>query len=204
MAQFIDDDELADNWEDALEQVEQEDEEAKRAEEKRKKEKEEKEQRTRALKRQTADQQEDVADVTSGAGAMLAEAMGRETAGDFLTSEHKEVAFFEQTPTTDAEMQEFGLRLATAMAAYKDRNSFPVAMAALAKAVGNALNTDDLNALLSKVALLQAKRDSHKPTAAAAASGPAAVRGARNTDVDAFAAVTDRGGAHVTEEQDFM
>lgn len=198
MAQYDDaafDEDLADDWEAALEAETKAEEAARLAEEEKRVAKEKKVQ-----KRIHADEaRDDENDVTAGTGNMMAEAMGREQVDEAFGS--KEQSLCDMSPTTTEDFKHYGRQLATVMAPHRDRKAFPTLFAPLIKELSKKLTSDELNSLLSKIHLIQNKSDGAPKKSETAAAAP---RGSRNADVDAFAQVTDRGGAHVTEDQDFM
>ncbi len=199
MALFDDaayDEDLADDWEAALEAEAEAEEAVKRAQEEKRIAKERKLQ-----KRIAADEQEETVEDASQAANMLAEAFNRETGAQMFGG--KEVGLWEEQPSSLQDYREYGGRIAAQMSGVKDRKAFPVAMNQIFKSLGEKLTTNELNALLSKIRVLanQKKGEPQKPSKQSSVPVP---RGSRNADTDAFGDVTDRGGAFVTEDQDFM
>jgi uncharacterized protein with von Willebrand factor type A (vWA) domain len=197
MAEYDDaayDDELADDWEAALETEDQADAE-KAAEEK---EREEAKALRNAKKKQRTNTTEgdDAEDATvEAAGDMQAQALDQAAAADLYGTTPR-VALAQRKFSSADERAEFVKDLVEQFKQHQTKTHYTSMVPTLFKAVLASGDTDSLSDLSRVLKIASTNVKSAGPT------GPS-TRG-RNVDLDAFEGVTDRGGAAVTEHEDFM
>jgi hypothetical protein len=189
------DDDLADDWEAAL-MAEEEKEAAAVAEEKEREEA--KAQRAAKKKRVQSDDEEDETDVQGeGAEDMKAMAMDREAAQDLLGGDGR-TTMAQKSANTSEERTAFVSDFLELVQQHQSKAHFSVMFSNMVKQMAENMTIDELQDVLR--AAKTASNDK-KPVK----KGPSAgVSRGRNIDMDAFDGVTDRGGAAVTEHEDFM
>lgn len=199
------DDELADDWEAALEAEEQAEAEAAAAEAARLAAKAEKKQRRRV---DDGDEDEDGVTLTDDAAAaasnLQAQAQDGAAAADAFGSAPTKMLAQWKVESED-ECRDFGKAVGSELRRHHGNQYYHNAFPSLFRIAADKLTIDDLNDLLSKV---NVAANEHKKNAAKKASEKAStVSRTRNVGLDGFDVadgVDDRGGAAMTEYEDFM
>ena len=192
------DDDLADDWETAL-QAEEDKEAAQKAEEREREAA--KAERAARKKKATADddEEENADDRGEGAEDMKAKAMDAEAGQDLLGGGQR-VPLAQKKIDTDAARQSFAEEFSGQVTQHQEKSLYCAMMPNLVRGMCDALSMEDLQELARAIKVAASnKKSAPKKTDDAAAGG----RG-RNVDMDAFDGVTDRGGAAITEHEDFM
>uniref|UniRef100_A0A6U4QR30 Uncharacterized protein n=1 Tax=Neobodo designis TaxID=312471 RepID=A0A6U4QR30_NEODS len=189
------DDELADDWEAAL--VAEEEKEALAAAEEKEREAAKALRAQKKKRVQSDDEESDNEAQGEGAEDMKAMAMDREAAQDLLGGGAR-VPIAKKAASSAEERASFVADFLELLQQHQTKSHYGVMFSNLVKHASENMSVDELQDVLRAVKVAAKEK---KP-AGKKASG-ATSRG-RNIDMDAFDGVTDRGGAAVTEHEDFM
>ena len=189
------DDDLADDWEAAL-MAEEEKEALAEAEEKER----EAAKALRAQKKRRVQSDDDESDnEVQGEGAedMKAMAMDREAAQDLLGGGAR-VPIAQKAASSADERAAFAAEFLELVQQHQGKSNYGVMFSNMVKQTSENMSVDELQDVLRAVKLAaKDKKPASKKTSGGTSRG-------RNIDMDAFDGVTDRGGAAVTEHEDFM